>query len=528
MNMSENPPDEDDSASRQSAVVDLCLPIGEEGPDHRRTRSSFRRDSQAALLDEGSPSETMTSIFEDNGKTKYRSAEEILAKFGYWNPRLLFIMFSMAMIWGITAMPIMVAAFAVKGIECKDPTPECLAEKSRYYSIVQEFDLDNFWAESFFSSFFVGNMFFGTALAYFADVIGRKHVVVWSLFFTGVFGVFCALSHNFVIMLIFRILQGCLYTPTSMVNWVLASESVCFEAHGHASMVFGFFWVLGYCSIALVAFIYPNWHYMVFISSLPSLLFSIIFFFTIPESFHFLVEKGKKKEISDWIKKAERPNKSINCDVDFLVLTVTEGNTLETRGGFMITFDFLIQNKRYIFYLIASTFMWIFDIMVYNGMSLFSTTLVGNPYWNFVLSGAIEIPAYLFSPFLMNRLGRRKTVFGTHIFTALCLLPLVFIDMDHKVLYVTFWLLGKLGTSVSFISLFVYGSEIFPTQIKNTCMGVAALFGNIGGVLAYQTHELTTIYFGLPMMIFSAFSFFGGLVILGFPETATHRNSVQI
>lgn len=79
-------------------------------------------------------------------------------------------MFSMAMIWGVTAMPIMVAAFAVKGIECKDPTPECLKEKSRYYSIIQEFDLDNFWAESFFSSFFIGNMFFGTALAYFADM----------------------------------------------------------------------------------------------------------------------------------------------------------------------------------------------------------------------------------------------------------------------------------------------------------------------------------------------------------------------
>ena len=155
-------------------------------------------------------------------------------------------------------------------------------------------------------------------------------------------------------------------------------------------------------------------------------------------------------------------------------------------------------------------------------MSLFSTTLVGNPYWNFVLSGAIEIPAYLFSPILMNKFGRRKTVFGTHIFTALCLLPLVFIDMNHKLLYVTFWLLGKLGTSVSFISLFVYGSEIFPTQIKNTCMGIAALFGNIGGVLAYQTHELTSFYFGLPMMVFSAFSFTGGLVILGFPETSNH------
>ena len=149
-----------------------------------------------------------------------------------------------------------------------------------------------------------------------------------------------------------------------MVNWVLASESVCFEAHGHASMIFGLFWVIGYCSIALIAFIFPNWHHMVLVSSIPSLILAILFFFTIPESFHFLVEKGKKKDVADWIKKAERPNKSINCDVDYLLETVRQRNTVDTRGEFMATFDFLIQNKRYIFYLVASTFMWYFFIIL--------------------------------------------------------------------------------------------------------------------------------------------------------------------
>lgn len=143
-----------------------------------------------------------------------------------------------------------------------------------------------------------------------------------------------------------------------MVNWVLASESVCFAAHGHASMVFGLFWVIGYCSIALVAFIFPNWHHMVLVSSVPSLVLAVIFLFTIPESFHFLVEKGKREEIIDWIKKAERADTPINCDVDFLIDTVRQRNTVDTRGGFMVTFDFLIQNKRFIFYLVASTFMW--------------------------------------------------------------------------------------------------------------------------------------------------------------------------
>lgn len=62
-------------------------------------------------------------------------------------------------------------------------------------------------------------------------------------------------------------------------------------------------------------------------------------------------------------------------------------------------------------------------------MSLFSTSLVGNPYLNHVLAGAVEIPAYLFAPQLMNRIGRKKTVIASHFFTTLSLLPLTFIKM---------------------------------------------------------------------------------------------------
>ena len=41
--------------------------------------------------------------------------------------------------------------------------------------------------------------------------------------------------------------------------------------------------------------------------------------------------------------------------------------------------------------------------MIYNGMSLFSTALVGDPYINYVLSGIVEIPAYVLAPELLNR-----------------------------------------------------------------------------------------------------------------------------
>uniref|UniRef100_A0AC35F2N7 Major facilitator superfamily (MFS) profile domain-containing protein n=1 Tax=Panagrolaimus sp. PS1159 TaxID=55785 RepID=A0AC35F2N7_9BILA len=157
-------------------------------------------------------------------------------------------------------------------------------------------------------------------------------------------------------------------------------------------------------------------------------------------------------------------------------------------------------------------------------MSLVSTNLSGDAYLNYLFSGLVEIPAYIFSPILMNQIGRKKTVIVTHFFTAAVLFPLIFIPLEYKIAYMVFWLLGKLGISVCFISLFVYGAEIFPTIVRNTCMGTASFFGNIGGMLSFQTQYLAQINPVLPVAFYSFISFAGGLITFAFPETHQHRH----
>uniref|UniRef100_A0AC34QBN7 Major facilitator superfamily (MFS) profile domain-containing protein n=1 Tax=Panagrolaimus sp. JU765 TaxID=591449 RepID=A0AC34QBN7_9BILA len=486
----------------------------------RITSSTTDQRSEAALLSAGSSTTTMDS--QDDPKVQYKSAEEVLTKLGQWNPRLLLVSILMASVWGITAFPIMITAFAVKPFKCPDNDTDCLEDVKRYHTIADEFPGSEVWIEGFSSFYFIGNMIFGSIISCFADLIGRRYIVIIALFLTGLFGCLAAFSRSLVLLLLFRFLQGSFYTPAASVSWVLASESICFKAHARTSMVFGLFWVLGYCLVALISYLFPNWHNMMLVSSMPALVFSLIFCFTVPESFCFLVENGRKQEVSKWIQKYDL-KKNVNCDVDSLLNSTNAEDSHNQSHGVIGTMNYFKQHKIYVFYLITASALWAFDFLVYNGMSLFSTSLVGNPYLNHVLAGAVEIPAYLFAPQLMNRIGRKKTVIASHFFTTLSLLPLTFIKMENKFLYVSFWLLGKLGTSISFLSLFVYGSELFPTSIKNTCIGIASMFGNLGGICAYQSHSLANIYPGLPMILFSSLSLVGGLVIFLFPETATHR-----
>ena len=45
--------------------------------------------------------------------------------------------------------------------------------------------------------------------------------------------------------------------------------------------------------------------------------------------------------------------------------------------------------------------------MVYYGLSLSSSSLAGNPYVNFIISGAVEIPSYIVTQLALRYLGRR-------------------------------------------------------------------------------------------------------------------------
>lgn len=46
------------------------------------------------------------------------------------------------------------------------------------------------------------------------------------------------------------------------------------------------------------------------------------------------------------------------------------------------------------------------------------------------------------------------------------------------------WLVGKFAISCSFMCMFVYASEIFPTAIRNICIGLCSLLARIGGIAA--------------------------------------------
>jgi hypothetical protein len=75
----------------------------------------------------------------------------------------------------------------------------------------------------------------------------------------------------------------------------------------YAALVFGLMWVVGY--------FFPNWRHLMIAASLPSLLYAILLYSVLPESFHFMVTKEKTLELEQWLKKANRMSRNPRLDL---------------------------------------------------------------------------------------------------------------------------------------------------------------------------------------------------------------------
>jgi hypothetical protein len=58
--------------------------------------------------------------------------------------------------------------------------------------------------------------------------------------------------------------------------------------------------------------------------------------------------------------------------------------------------------------------------------------LGGNDFINFFISGAVEVPAYTFLLFSLNRYGRKLTLCGAMIAGGVALLPSVFVSAGNN------------------------------------------------------------------------------------------------
>jgi len=159
---------------------------------------------------------------------------------------------------------------------------------------------------------------------------------------------------------------------------------------------------------------------------------------------------------------------------------------------------------------------WFTNAVLYYGLSLNSNLAGSDYYLNYMVNGALEIPAYTLAILVLIRCGRRVPIAGSLAISGLCLLatPLV---PPSAVMWVS--VAGKFFVTISFASIYLWTSELFPTELRATGVGSSCFFSRLGGAAASWIAMLAAYHESLPVLVYGLTSLLCAVALLFLPET---------
>ncbi|KAL8581700.1 hypothetical protein ACOMHN_043118 [Nucella lapillus] len=181
--------------------------------------------------------------------------------------------------------------------------------------------------------------------------------------------------------------------------------------------------------------------------------------------------------------------------------------------------------------LIVRTGIIFFNCTTFYGLSLNVANLTGNIRTNFLLSGLVELVGYSIAWLLLDRLGWKSTHCAAMLLSGTSCLASIFSVMyggsDLQWLTILLVMVGKLGISAAFNTIFLMSAELFPTVIRTQGIGWSSSVARLATALSPYFADLSLHIEGsmgraLPLVIFGALALAAGLLSRCLPETL-HR-----
>lgn len=298
------------------------------------------------------------------------------------------------------------------------------------------------------------------------------------------------------------------------------------------SRVFG--GILVFCStsaangiLGLLAWWLRDWQNFLRVACGPAIILGIIYIFTLPESFRWLLSKGQNVKVAQSLLKVAKVNRIYLNDSLSETLTTKSQNILldhdeNQKREPICNLKEIFQYPKFCLRIAMCAYCWLTNVLVFYGLSFNAVAIGGNKFSNYTAVSFIEVPATFFVIYAANRIGRRYLLIGAYFSSGISLLVLAFLPTVYE-MKLALYLIGKFSIAVSFSTLYTFTSEIFPTNCRHTLFGFCSGFGRIGSIIATQASLLQATNRDLGMLLFSTTALTAGLLSFTFPETLNIR-----
>ena len=327
----------------------------------------------------------------------------------------------------------------------------------------------------------VGAACFGRA----SDVYGRKVAFAGSLLMSGAFGVLCATAPNYPMFLILRFLLSIGIGGNVPLAFTIFTEfSPKSNRGGYLTMLEGF-WSVGAVISCLFAWAtLPTnglgWKYYQLFCAVPSLILAFVVIFKMPETPRYSVISGNIGAAQITLKRMAIENKRSQLR-EFQLKTQDPSNPTT----FNPTFWDLFSNtyRRTSILLLISFFMLSFGCGVFVWMPVLLQAKkleVLSMYRSMVIMALSQVPGVLFSAYLVERIGRKKTIGIFFLGGAFFMIIFALVEGQQAVvvssILMEFFLAGANG------ALSAYTVEVFPTSLRSSAMGACSSISRLSSI----------------------------------------------
>lgn len=315
---------------------------------------------------------------------------------------------------------------------------------------------------------------------------GRKTILIAGVFGSSTFAMIRSFSINYPMFLIFEFLDSSIGSATYAAGLILSLEWVSTKDRVLLGMIITGAYPLGQIFLGLAARHTNNFRDLLRIIYAPGFLILAYIWIT-PESIRWLYAKQKYDELKKIVMRAAKMNNiELNEEILAKINTVPANIANDSMSAIEKESITKIFTSRYFLIRFGiCCFCWMSNAFVSYGVSLTSVSLAGDKYTNFMIVALAGVPAVIVCYFMLEHLGRRKTLCSALIIGGAAIISSKSVGSQMPT-YIPLMLffIGKCFIAVSFSGLYIFTTELWPTSFRHSMMSLCSSVGRVGSMMA--------------------------------------------
>nr|XP_015289679.1 solute carrier family 22 member 12 isoform X2 [Macaca fascicularis] len=377
-----------------------------------------------------------------------------------------------------------------------------------------------------------------------SDRFGRRLVLTWSYLQMAVMGTAAAFAPTFPVYCLFRFLLAFAVAGVMMNTGTLCRSLTWRHAGGlHAgsraeplgllavmewtaaqarplvmtlnSLGFSF----GHGLTAAVAYGVRDWTLLQLVVSVPFFL-CFLYSWWLAESARWLLTTGRlDRGLRELWRVAAINRKGAVRDTltpEVLLSAMREELSMDQAPASLGT---LLRTPGLRFRTCISMLCWFAFGFTFFGLALDLQALGSNIFLLQMFIGVVDIPAKMGALLLLSRLGRRPTQAASLLLAGLCILANTLVPHEMGAVRSALAVLGLGGVGAAFTCITIYSSELFPTVLRMTAVGLGQMAARGGAILGPLVRLLGVHGPWLPLLVYGTVPVLSGLAALLLPET---------